>query len=190
MRAGRIRYDRRVDYAWATIDPVLERQERGGRTTIVRADTLEFDNPKRQAVAVGNVRVEREKLRATGRRAEFYRSEDRALLLGNPRAWDEQGVARGDSIEIRFANNRVQALRMWPNAVVEYEARADSARGERNVAQGDTITVHFAEEEAREAVIVGHAESRYWPSAADSVEGGGNVQIGRPGGAPPRRGRT
>lgn len=178
VTAGRMRYDRSVDYAWATIDPVLERQERGGRATIVRADTLEFDNPRRAAVAIGNVRVEREKLRATGRRAEFYRSEDRALLLGNPRAWDEQGTARGDSIEIRFAQNRVQALRMWPNAVVEYEARADSARGERNLASGDTITVHFAEEEAREAVIVGHAESRYWPSAADSAQGGRNVSTG------------
>ena len=178
VRAGRVRYDRSADYAWATIDPVLERLERGGITTIVRADTLEFDNPNREAVAIGNVRVEREKLRATGRRAEFYRREDRALLLGNPRAWDEEGTARGDSIEIRFAQNRVQALRMWPNAVVEYEARADSARGERNIAKGDTITVHFAEDEAREAVIVGHAESRYWPSAADSAQGGRNISLG------------
>jgi lipopolysaccharide export system protein LptA len=178
VRAGRVRYDRRRDYAWATVDPVLERLERGGRTTVVRSDTLEFDNPRRAAVALGNVRVEREKLRATGRRAEFYRSEDRAILIGDPRAWDEQGVVRGDSIEIRFAQNRVQSLRMWPNAVVEYEALADSARGERNIARGDTITVHFEEEEAREAVIVGHAESRYWPSAVDSAQGGRNVSTG------------
>ena len=178
VTAGRVRYDRRTDYAWATIDPVLTRLERGGVTTVVRSDTLEFDNPRRAAIAIGNVRVEREKLRATGTRAEFYRREDRALLLGNPRAWDEEGTARGDSIEIRFAQNKVQSLRMWPNAVVEYEARPDSARGERNIARGDTITVQFAEDEAREAVIVGHAESHYWPSAADSAQGGRNVSIG------------
>ena len=178
VTAGRMRYDRAADYAWATVDPVLTRQERGGLVTVVRSDTLEFDNPRRAAIALGNVRIEREKLRATGRRAEFYRREDRALLLGDPRAWDEEGTARGDSIEIRFAQNRVDALRMWPHAVVEYEAKPDSGRGERNIASGDAITVHFAEEEAREAVIVGHAESRYWPGSADSSQGGRNVSNG------------
>jgi lipopolysaccharide assembly outer membrane protein LptD (OstA) len=178
VRAGRVRYDRHLDHAWAEIEPVLEREEQGGRKTIVRGDSLEFDNPTRRAYAMGNVRVERETLRATGTRAEFYRNEDRALLLGNPRAWDREGVARGDTIEIRFAQNRVRNLRMYPHAVVEYQAKADSGRGERNTATGDSITLSFDNEEAREALIMGNAESRYWPSSADSAEGGRNVSNG------------
>ncbi|HEX3113291.1 MAG TPA: LptA/OstA family protein, partial [Candidatus Eisenbacteria bacterium] len=178
VRAGRVRYDRRADYAWATEDPVLVREERKGQHTTVRGDTLEFDNPNRRAYAIGNVRVEREKLRATGTRAEFDQARDRAILVGKPRAWDDQGVAYGDTIQIEFEDNALRTLRIHPHAVVEFTAKADSGRGERNIASGDTITVHFEKEEAREALMVGHAESRYWPSSADSSEGGRNVSTG------------
>ena len=178
VRAGRVRYDRRADYAWATEEPVLVREERKGQHTTVQGDTLEFDNPNRRAYAIGNVRVEREKLRATGARAEFDQARDHALLVGKPRAWDDQGVAYGDTIEIEFEENALRTLRIHPHAVVEFTAKADSGRGERNVASGDTITVHFEKEEAREALMVGRAESRYWPSSADSAEGGRNVSNG------------
>lgn len=178
VRAGRVRYDRRADYAWATEEPVLVREERKGQQTTVRGDTLEFDNPNRRAYAIGNVRVEREKLRATGTRAEFDQARDKALLVGKPRAWDDQGVAYGDTIQIEFEDNALRTLRIHPHAVVEFTAKADSGRGERNVASGDTITVHFENQEAREALMVGHAESRYWPSSADSSQGGRNVSTG------------
>ena len=178
VRAGRVRYDRRADYAWATEEPVLVREERKGQHTTVRGDTLEFDNPNRRAYAIGNVRVERDKLRATGTRAEFDQARDNALLVGKPRAWDDQGVAYGDTIQIEFEDNALRTLRIHPHAVVEFTAKADSGRGERNVASGDTITVHFENQEAREALMVGHAESRYWPSSADSAQGGRNVSTG------------
>ena len=178
VRAKRIRYDRRKDYAWAEEEPVLELEERDGKKTEVRGTVLEFDTVKRHVYAVGDVRIHRQDLQATCERAEFYQNERRAVLLGHPKAWDDEGTAQADTIEIRFSENRLDALRLRSNATVEYEAKPDSGRGERNIAHGDTITVHFDGEEAKEAVIVGSAQSRYWPSAADSVEGGRNVSEG------------
>ena len=178
VRANRVRYDRRADYAWAEVEPVLEMEEKGGKKTEVRGTALEFDNARRRVYAVGGVRIRREALRATCDRAEFYQNEQLALLLGNPRAWDDEGVARGDTIEIHFNENRLESLRLRPHGIVEYTAKADSGHGERNVATGDTITVHFMDEQAREAVMVGHAESRYWPSSADSGQGGRNDSEG------------
>ncbi len=178
VRAERVRYDRRIDYAWAEGEPILDLEERGGKKTEVRGDTLEFDNGRRRAFAIGNVRINREKLRATSDRAAFHRDEDRAVLFGSPRAWDEEGSVRGDTVEVYFSKNHLESLRIHRNAVVEYEARPDSGRGERNVATGDSITVYFADEQAREAFIVGKAESRYWPSSVDSAEGGRNVSTG------------
>ena len=178
VRASKIRYDRRSNYAWAEVDPVLELSETGGKKTEVRGTTLEFDNARRRVYAVGGVRIRREALRATCDRAEFDQAGQYALLIGNPRAWDNEGVARGDTIEIHFAQNRLESLRLRPHAVVEYSARVDSGRGERNIATGDTITVSFDDEQAREAFIVGHAESRYWPSSADSAQGGRNESQG------------
>lgn len=178
VQAGLVRYDRRADYAWAQQKPVLDLMERGGKTTTIHSDSLEFDNAKKHVYAIGNVTVEREKLRAEGQRAEFYQNENRAVLFGHPSAWDDQGKASGDTLAIQFADHKLQSLRMSPHAVVEYTAKADSGRGERNIATGDSITVHFADEEAREAFIVGRAESRYWPSSADSAKGGRNISNG------------
>ncbi len=176
--ANRVRYDRRADYAWADSEPVLQLTEHDGKMTEVKGLAIEFDNSRRAVFAIGDVRIARGDLRADCDRAEFFQNENRAVLLGSPRAWDPRGVARGDTMVILFSDHRVDRIVMHPHGSVTYEAKADSGRGERNVAHGDSITIHFAEEEARVATIVGHAESSYWPSSADSAAGGRNVSTG------------
>ena len=109
VQANRVRYDRTANYAWAEVEPVLEMEEKTGTKTEVRGNTLEFDNARRRVTAIGGVQIRREALRATCDRAEFYQSEQRALLLGDPRAWDEEGVARGDTIEITFVDERLES---------------------------------------------------------------------------------
>lgn len=179
IRAGRVRYDRRRSYAWAEEKPVLTIEEAGGKNTVVRAANFEVDNRKHEVYATDSVRVTRDKLTAEGDRGEFYRDQDRALLLGRPRAWDEQGRVRGDTLELRFAANRVQSIQVRPNAVVDYQAKADSlGRGERNHAEGDTVTLYLEGDEARRAWVIGQARSFYWPSTADSAGGGRNLSAG------------
>jgi lipopolysaccharide assembly outer membrane protein LptD (OstA) len=177
VRAGRIRYDRRADYAWARESPRLTLLESGGAATEIRADTLRFDNARSRVYAVGDVHIDRDSLRATCGEAAFYRNEDRALLLDAPRAVSPEGTARGDTIEVRFDGGRVSSLQMRPNAVVEYQNR-DLPGGERNVATGDSITLFLENDAAREALILGRAKSEYWPSAADSALGGRNTALG------------
>jgi lipopolysaccharide export system protein LptA len=178
VRAGRIRYDRRIDYAWAEESPRLTLLESGGKATDIAADSLRFDNAGKRVYAVGNVRIDRDSLHATCSDAAFHRSEERAFLTGDPRATSPEGVARGDSMEISFRGGRIASLQMRPRASVEYEERAATGRGERNVVSGDTITLYLENDRAREAFIVGNAKSRYWPSSADSAEGGQNVASG------------
>jgi len=176
--AGRVRYDRRADYAWADNSPRLELTEAGGIVTTVRGDSLEFDQKRDQVLAHGNVQVAREKLQATAGRAAFYRGENRAILVESPKAWDPEGSASGDTLEIRFTKNHVSSLQARPNAKVVYEAKADSGRAERTTASGDTITLFLENDAARRAVIVGHASSFYWPASADSAQGGRNTSSG------------
>jgi len=178
VHAGRVRYERARNYAWASQSPVLTIQESGGKSTLVHGLTMEFDNTKRAVVALGDVLVERDKLRATGNRGEFYGNENRALLVGHPRAWDDEGEVQGDTLEIHFIQHRVASVQVRPHAMVKYQAVSDHGRGERNEAVGDTVTLFSPDEEARRAVIVGHARSSYWPSSQDSAQGGRNVSSG------------
>ncbi|HZE19495.1 MAG TPA: putative LPS assembly protein LptD, partial [Candidatus Angelobacter sp.] len=178
VRAGRVRYDRKLNYAWASQSPMLVIEESGGKSTTVRGLTMEFDNSKRAVFALGDVMVEREKLRAKGDRGEFYGNENRALLVGHPRAWDDEGEVQGDTLEIRFVQHRVASVQVRPHATVRYQANAERGRGERNEAVGDTVTLFNPDGETRRAVIVGHARSSYWPSSADSSQGGRNISSG------------
>jgi len=178
VHAGRIRYDRAKNLAWATENPVLTIEEAGGKATVVRGTTLEFDNEKRAVVATGDVQVERDKLRATGERGEFYQRENHALLVGKPRAWDDEGEVRGDTLEIHFEQRRVSSVQVRPHATVRYEGKTERGRGERTEAFGDTVTLVNPDEETRRAVIVGHARSLYWPSSEDSAKGGRNISNG------------
>lgn len=178
VRAGRIRYDRRADYAWAEESPNLTLTERDGRATDIKADTLRFDNAQNRVHAVGRVRIDRDSLHATSGAASFYRNEDRALLTEKPRAVSPEGIASGDSMDVRFRGGRIVSLQMRPNAIVDYEERAKEGRGERNLASGDTITLFLEDDEAREAFIVGHAKSLYWPASEDSAGGGRNEASG------------
>src|SRR5438093_1153954 len=157
VRAGRVRYDRKLNYAWASQSPALVIDESGGKSTTVRGLTMEFDNARRAVFALGDVLVERDKLRAKGDRGEFYGNENRALLVGHPRAWDEEGEVQGDTLEIRFVQHRVESVQVRPHATVRYQAKADSGRGERNEAVGDTVTLFNPDQETRRAVVVGHA---------------------------------
>jgi lipopolysaccharide assembly outer membrane protein LptD (OstA) len=178
VHAGRVRYDRKQNYAWANQSPVLTIDESGGHATNVRGLTMEFDNAKKAVFAVGNVQVERDKLRATGDRGEFYGNDNRALLVGHPRAWDDEGQVQGDTLEIHFVEHRVQSVQVRPHAIVRYQSVSDRGRGERNEAVGDTATLFNPDEETRRAVVVGHAKSSYWPSSADSANGGRNISSG------------
>ncbi len=178
VHAGRVRYDRKLNYAWASQSPVLTIEESGGKSTRIRGLTMEFDNAKRAVVALGDVQVDRENLRAKGDRGEFYGDQNRALLVGHPRAWDDEGEVQGDTLEIHFVQHRVGSVQVRPHATVRYQAKADHGRGERNEAVGDTVTLFNPDEETRRAVIVGHARSSYWPSSADSSQGGRNVSSG------------
>lgn len=176
--AGRVRYDRRSDYAWADQAPRLELTESNGKITRIRGDSLEFDRVNDRMYARGRVEVRRDSLQATGGRAAFLRRENKAILVESPKAWDSEGSASGDTLEIRFVRNRVSSIQARPNAKVAYEAKADSGRAERTTASGDTITLFLENDAARQAVIVGHAQSFYWPSSADSAKGGRNASNG------------
>ncbi|HXF59264.1 MAG TPA: putative LPS assembly protein LptD, partial [Candidatus Saccharimonadales bacterium] len=178
VHAGRVRYDRKLNYAWASQSPVLTIDEAGGLSTHVRGLTMEFDNAKKAVYALGNVQVERDKLKAKGDRGEFYGNDNRALLVGHPRAWDEEGEVQGDTLEIRFVQHRVSSVQVRPHAVVKYQAKTEKGRGERNEAVGDTATLYNPDEETRRAVVIGHARSSYWPGSADSAQGGRNVSSG------------
>jgi lipopolysaccharide export system protein LptA len=58
-------------------------------------------------VSTGNVKIVTEDCRTgTARRAEYYDDDQRLLLIGDAKVWQEENVVTGDEIEILLAEDR------------------------------------------------------------------------------------
>src|SRR5262249_49935533 len=58
-------------------------------------------------VSTGNVKIVTEDCRTgTARRAEYYDDNQRLLLIGDAKVWQEENVVTGDEIEILLAEDR------------------------------------------------------------------------------------
>jgi lipopolysaccharide export system protein LptA len=60
------------------------------------------------AVALGNVRLSYGERRGVAERAEYFPGEDRAVLLGHPKVWQESDVVTGCRITLFLREDRSQ----------------------------------------------------------------------------------
>jgi lipopolysaccharide export system protein LptA len=76
-----------------------------GRGLSILADQIEFFFDERmeeveRAAAAGNVRIAYGERRGVAERAEYFPREDRAILLGKPRVWQDRDVVTGCKITL------------------------------------------------------------------------------------------
>jgi len=79
----------------------------------ILADRIEFYFDERmeeieRAAATGNVRLSYGERRGVAERAEYYPQEERAVLLGHPKIWQESDVVTGCRITLHLREDRSQ----------------------------------------------------------------------------------
>lgn len=84
-----------------------------GRGLTILADRIEFyfDENMEQvqhATALGNVRLSYGERRGVAERAEYFPGEDRTVLLGHPKVWQESDVVTGCRITLFLREDRSQ----------------------------------------------------------------------------------
>ena len=84
-----------------------------GRGLSILADRIEFYFDERmeeieRATAAGNVRLSYGERRGVAERAEYFPREDRAILLGHPKVWQENDVVSGCRITLLLREDRSQ----------------------------------------------------------------------------------
>ena len=83
------------------------------RGLTILADRIEFYFDERmeeveRATATGNVRLSYGERRGVAERAEYFPREDRAVLLGHPKVWQENDVVTGCRITLLLREDRSQ----------------------------------------------------------------------------------
>lgn len=84
-----------------------------GRGLSILADRIEFFFDERmeeleRATAVGNVRLSYGERRGAAERAEYFPREERAVLQGHPKVWQESDVVTGCRITLLLREDRSQ----------------------------------------------------------------------------------
>jgi len=84
-----------------------------GRGLSILADRIEFYFDERmeeidRAAATGNVRLSYGERRGVAERVEYYPQEERAVLLGHPKVWQESDVITGCRITLHLREDRSQ----------------------------------------------------------------------------------
>lgn len=84
-----------------------------GRGFSILADRIEFYFDDRmeeveRAAAEGNVRLSYGERRGVAERAEYFPGEQRAILLGHPKVWQENDVVTGCRITLLLREDRSQ----------------------------------------------------------------------------------
>jgi lipopolysaccharide transport protein LptA len=84
-----------------------------GRGLSIQADQIEFFFDEKmeevdRALATGNVRIAYGERRGVAQRAEYFPGDNRAVLLGHPRVWQDSDVVTGCKITLLLREDRSQ----------------------------------------------------------------------------------
>src|SRR5262249_7484273 len=120
LEAQAVNFDRHAKIATATGQPLLRAKDDDGKETVLHARLLRVDSEARTAEAIDSVLVERDTLRASARYAHFDDETGRGLLLGNPRAWDNETRVTGDTLETIAVKRKLERVIVRGAALIDY----------------------------------------------------------------------
>jgi len=161
LEARAVDFDRRAKLAIATGDPLMRARDDDGTETVLRARELRVNSLTRIAEAVDSVRVERDTLRASANYAVFDDSTGRGLLLGNPRAYDNESELTGDTLETYAVNRKLERILVKGSARIDYTGGREANRGESSRLAGQRVEMFVSGSRVDSLIATGAASNAY-----------------------------
>ncbi|MFH2035720.1 MAG: LPS assembly protein LptD, partial [Candidatus Zixiibacteriota bacterium] len=140
--------------------------------TRIDADQIVLDTKNKIGYADGQVIISRAETRSESERAIFYLDDDVLLLLGNPIAYRQKSIIKGDTLLFYSENNRLRQIYVTGNGDGYFEEPDERDSTKFNISQlkATAIEFNFANNELDNVLAYGQAYSFYNPAAVDSSE--------------------
>ena len=174
LRADSVDYDRVSKDATAIGHPELEVRDDQDHSGFLRARRLLLNTETRVARALDSVTVVRDTLQARADSALFDDRADRGWLLGHPRAWDQETVVTGDTLEVWSEKRRIQRFVVRHHALIEYAGKRADNRGETSRLSGERVDVFFTRDVVDSLMAMGGARNEYQGVAREGKSAEGN----------------
>jgi lipopolysaccharide assembly outer membrane protein LptD (OstA) len=178
IEAKAVDFDRRTKLATATGEPLMRAFDDDNKETVLRARLLKVNSETRIAEAIDSVRVDRDTLRASANYARFDDNTGRGVLLGSPRAWDNETQVTGDTLETIAVKRKLERVIVRGGAVIDYAGARETNKGETSRLTGAQVDMFVGESTIDSLVATGKAHNEYTASPKEGKTAERNVTKG------------
>jgi len=155
-------YFRSTQYGKITGEPMMvQRDSLARETTRITADTMEVYRARKYTHIDGDVRIVQPEMTATCGKADFFRAEDKIVLIESPEILQKDRAIKGDSLTLFLQDAALQRAVVVGHAEATSDADTSAAGRWVNRLTGQKMTFFFEEKKLKHIIVEDQATSLY-----------------------------
>lgn len=135
----------------------------GPDTLSIKGDIMTYDDSLQVAVADGNVRIDRDKMHITCKKAEYHDPADSLFLLGDPQVVVDDNRVKGEIMRLGMHGEEIKSLLVKGKAQAHsVEPATDSSSARQSDVDGDSLFLAFREKAIDSVQVFRNAKGAYF----------------------------
>lgn len=132
-------------------------------TLSIKGDVMTYNDSARMAVADGHVRIDRDKMHITCRKAEYHEAADSLFLIGDPQVIVDDNQVKGDIMRLGMHGEEIKSLLVKGKAQAHsLEPATDSSVARQSDVKGDSLFLAFKEKAIDSVQVFKNANGAYF----------------------------
>jgi lipopolysaccharide export system protein LptA len=135
----------------------------GPDTLSIKGDLMTYNDSLQVAVADGNVRIHRDKMNITCKKAEYHDASDSLYLLGEPVVVVDDNQVKGDVMRLGMHGEEIKSLLVKGSAQAHStEPATDTSVARQSDVKGDSLFLAFKEKAIDSVQVFKNANGAYF----------------------------
>jgi lipopolysaccharide export system protein LptA len=132
-------------------------------TLSIKGDVMVYNDSARMAVADGHVRIDRDKMHITCRKAEYHEAADSLFLLGDPQVIVDDNQVKGEIMRLGMHGEEIKSLLVKGKAQAHsIEPATDTSVARQSDVKGDSLFLAFKEKAIDSVQVFKNANGAYF----------------------------
>jgi lipopolysaccharide export system protein LptA len=163
MKAAAKANPKAPDSATATAKAGTASKNDGPDTLSIKGDIMTYNDSSEVAVSDGNVRINRDKLKITCKKAEYHGGSDSLYLLGEPQVVADGNQVKGDIMRLGMHGEELKSLLVKGSAQAHStEPGTDTSSARQSDVNGDSLFLAFKEKAIDSVQVFKNATGAYF----------------------------
>lgn len=145
------------------LDTLKTASKDGPDTLSIKGDIMTYNDSSQVAVSDGNVRINRDKLKITCKKAEYHGGSDSLYLLGEPQVVADGNQVKGEIMRLGMHGEELKSLLVKGSAQARStEPATDTSAARQSDVNGDSLFLAFKEKAIDSVQVFKNATGAYF----------------------------